>query len=131
MATNRPFDFGDRDYLDNLNDLFNTGVPRLRVNPLDPDSAGVAVSADRQLVFEDNGGVGDVIASCTLTFHTSCLSDGWGVFIHVLTGTATLNVASAGAAFLGGGTSKTVTAGNSAFISSDGIGFRIFRMVSA
>lgn len=131
MATTRPFDYGSRDYLDRLNELFNSGIPRVRATPTDPNSAPVNVSADRQMVFEDNGCMADVTATCSITFNVSCLVDGWGVFIHVLTGTATINVSTAGAAFLGGGTSKTVTAGNSAWISSNGIGFRILRMVSA
>lgn len=131
MASSRPFDYGDRDYIDNLNDLFNTGVPKIRADSADPESAGVDISADRQLVFDDNGTIADVTGSCTLTFNVSTLQDGWGMFVHVLTGTATINVSTSGALFRDGASSKTITAGNSAFISSDGVGYRIFRMPSA
>lgn len=130
MAT-RPFEYGDRNYIDDLNDLFNTGVPKIRQDPEDPESSGVDISSDRQLVFDDNGTVADVTASCTLTFNVSTLQDGWGMFVHVLAGTATINVSTSGALFRDGASSKTITSGNSAFISSDGVGYRIFRMPSA
>jgi hypothetical protein len=129
-TTQRPFDYGKTDYLDRLNDLMSGGMPRLRADPNDPASAGVDISADRRLVFNDTGCIGDVIASCSFTFDPSTLADGWGVFIHVVTGTATINVAASGGAYLVGGTSKTITAGNSAYISSNGVGYRILRMVS-
>lgn len=131
MATQRPFDYGTRDYLDRLNDLYNGGMPRLRADPNDPTSAGVPVSADRQLVFNDTDCVADVLATCNLTFNASCLADGWLVFVHVVAGTATLNVAMAGAAFVDGPTSKTILAGNAAIISCNGTGFRIWRLGSA
>lgn len=130
MATNRPFNFGDRNYLDDLNDLANSGIPRVRADPTDPDSAAVNVSADRQMTFDDNGYIADVTASCTISFNSSCLSDGWSMFVHVVTGTLTLSATPAGTTFVGGVATKSVTAGNAALISCNGTTFRIFRMTA-
>jgi hypothetical protein len=134
MATAaRPFDYGRRDYIDRMNDLFNSGIPRVRTDPLDPDSAGVDVTANRQMRLGDNGCCADVKATCTISFHTECVLDGFSVFINVISGTATINaVAAAGVAFVDAGapTTKTISAGNAAIISSNGTGFRIFRMVA-
>lgn len=130
MATQRPFAPGKRNYLDMLNDLYNVGMPRLRADPLDPESAGVFITADRELRFEDNGGVADVQNSVNFTFDESCMQDGWAVFINVRAGTATINVGSAGATFQDGLNSKTVTVNNAALVSFDGVNFRIFRLAS-
>lgn len=127
MATNRPFEYGGQDYLDRLNDLFNMGMPRVRTDPDDPESAGTTVLVDRVLKEGDNGCVADCMASVTLTFDETCLLDGWGMFVYAISGTTTISTASVGATFVGGSDSKTVTAGNAAFISCDGVSFRIFR----
>jgi hypothetical protein len=129
MAT-RPFEYGRRDYISRLNDIYNSGLPRVRADPADPDSPGVDVSASRQMRLGDNGCIVDVRASCTITFHAECLVDGFSIFVNAIAGTATINpVAAGGVTFVDGtATNKTITAGNAAIISSNGIGFRIFRM---
>ena len=130
MATRRTFYPGQRDFLDRLNDLANVGMPRLLADPLDADSGGVFITADRELVFDDNGGVADVQNSVNLTFDPSTMQEGWSVFINVRAGTATVNVGSAGGAYQDGLTSKTIAANNGAIVSFDGVAFRIFRFAT-
>jgi hypothetical protein len=133
MAT-RPFEYGKKDYIDRMNDLYETGLPRVRLDPDDPDSAPTDITASRQMRLGDNGCVCDCKGSgITITFHPECLVDGWSVFLNVYTpgGTVTINpVAAAGVAFVDGSTTKTLTINNAALISSNGTGFRIFRMTA-
>jgi len=133
MATSRPFEYGKKDYIDRLNDIYTSGMSRVRADPLDPDSGGVDVTASRQMRLGDNGCCCDVRASATISFHPECLVDGFSIVVNAIVGTATINaVASAGVTWVDGTTAnKTVTVGNAAIISSNGIGFRIFRMSAA
>lgn len=124
MAT---FNYGDDDYLAKLNDLASIGMPRMLQDRQDPDSVPGPILVDRHLYFEDNGQVADVTASMTFTFDVGCVQDGWAFFVHVKTGTATINLAPLGITFMDGVASKTVTAGNAAIISCNGSQFRIFR----
>jgi hypothetical protein len=133
-TTLRPFDYGMKNYIDRLNDLYNTGVPRVRTDPADPDTPGTDVTASRQMRLADNGCCADCRgATITITFHPECLVDGFSMLINAVSGgSVTMSVAGVGFFIDGAGTqtSKTIAVGNAAIISSDGIGFRIFRMAS-
>jgi hypothetical protein len=135
MATsNRPFDYGRKDYIDKLNNLYNTGIPRVRTDPANPDAAGTDVTASRQMKLGDNGCCVDCRGTgITISFAAECLVDGFAVTINAVSGgSVTISTASLGVNFLDGATSsKTMSVGNAAIISSDGIGFRIFRMTAA
>lgn len=134
MATNRPFDYGKKDYIDRLNDLYNTGLPRVRSDPTNIDSAGTDVTASRQMRLGDNGCCADCRGTTiTISFHPECVVDGFSMLINnVSGGSITISTTSAGALFIDSGTAtKTMAVGNCAMISSDGIGFRIMRMQSA
>jgi len=134
MATNRPFDYGKKDYIDRMNDLYNTGIPRVRTDPANPDAAGTDVTASRQMRLGDNGCCCDVRGTgVVITFHAECLVDGFSVIVNAISGASvSISVASLGVAFIDGvATTKSIAVGNAAIISSDGIGFRIFRMTSA
>lgn len=131
-TTLRPFDYGMKNYIDRLNDLYNTGVPRVRTDSADPDSPGSDVTVSRQMRLADNGCCADCRgATITITFHPECLVDGFSMIIYAVSGgVVTVSVAGV-ATFIdttGTSTSKTISLGNAAIISSDGIGFRIFRM---
>jgi hypothetical protein len=134
MATSlRPFDYGKKDYIDRLNDLYTQGMTRVRTSALDPDAPGTDVTASRQMRLGDNGCCADVRASnVVFTLHAECLVDGFSFVINVVTGSASVNVAGIGFFTDSGGTptSKSISVGNAAIISSDGIGFRIFRMTA-
>lgn len=126
----RPFKPGVRNLSDMLNDLYNVGIPRIRLDPLDEESDGTNLTVDRQLRFEDNGVIADVLNSLNLTFAVSTLQDGWAIWINVRAGTATINVSGSGALFQDGTPSKTITANNGALISCTGTAFRIFRFAT-
>ena len=132
MATNRPFEYGRKDYIDRLNDLVNAGMTKVRSNPLDPDSAGVDVTASRQMKLGDNGCCADCRgAGIVITFAPECLLDGFSVCVNCISGGVTVNLVGLTNVFFldtAAVTTKSVTPGNAAIISSDGIGFRIFRM---
>lgn len=133
-SANRPFEFGRKDYIDKLNDLYNAGIPRVRTDPTNPDAATTDVTASRQMKLGDNGCVVDVRGtSISITFAAECLIDGYSVIINSVSGgSVTVSTASLGVNFLDAAVStKSITVGNAAIISSDGIGFRIFRMVAA
>lgn len=131
MATDRPFDYGKRNYMDMLNDLYNMGMPRVRVDPDDPESAPTDVIVARQMQMGDNGCVADVRAAVAITFAPECVADGFSVFINVVTGTATIHAnAYSGTTFQDGVVTKTLNAGQAALISSDGTNFRIFRFTA-
>lgn len=131
MATSRPFEYGKKDYIDRLNDLYTMGMPKVRSNPLDPDSPGVDVTASRQMRLGDNGCCADCRAALTITFHPECLVDGFSVIINAVSGgSVVMNVSGAGLFIDSGGTTKTIAIGAAAIISSDGVGFRIFRIPS-
>jgi hypothetical protein len=136
MATARPFDYGRRDYIDRMNDLYNSGLPRVRSDPADPDSPAVDVTASRQMRLGDNGCCADCRgATITISFHPECLVDGFSVFVNVVSGsTVSVNpVATGGVTWVDATNStapKSIAVGNAAIISSNGIGFRIFRMTA-
>jgi hypothetical protein len=131
MATAlRPFDYGKKDYIDRLNDLVNSGMTRVRTSASDPDAPGTDVTASRQMRLGDNGCCADVRGSGVIfTLHAECLVDGFSFLVNVVSGSASVNVAGIGL-FLDGTNTKAVSVGNAAIISSDGIGFRIFRMTA-
>jgi len=132
MATNRPFEYGRKDYIDRLNDLHNTGIPRVRADPSNLDTTGTDVTANRQIRLGDNGCCADVRGTVTMTVHPECIVDGFSMIVNAVSGTTTINVAAVGFFIDGAGTvtQKTIAAGNAAILSSDGIGFRMFRMTS-
>jgi hypothetical protein len=133
MATARPFDYGKKDYIDRLNDLYNSGIPKVRTSATDPDAPGTDVTASRQMRLGDNGCCADCKgAGIVITFNADCLLDGFSVCINAVSGgSVTINpVVQAGVTFQDGTTSKTIAVGNAAIISSDGVGFRIFRMTA-
>jgi len=114
MATLPPFTHDQEDYIDRLNDLIYTFTPR---------KGGANVTANTQLVLADNGSMIDCTAALTLTMGVSTLVDGWMVFVNAISGgTVTIT-----APFVDGTSSKTVTVGNGAIISCNGVSYRIFR----
>lgn len=133
MATTRPFEYGKKDYIDRLNDLYNSGIPKVRTSALDPDAPGTDVTASRQMRLGDNGCCADCKAGgITISFHSECLIDGFSVCINAVSGgTVTVDPAALpGVKFMDGTTTKAITVGNAAIISSDGVAFRIFRMTA-
>jgi hypothetical protein len=134
VTANRPFDYGKKDYIDRLNDLYSSGIPKVRTDATNPDAPGTDVTASRQMKLGDNGCCADCKGgSITITFHPECVIDGFSVCIYAVSGgTVTVNVAAyAGVTFIADGlVSKSIAVGNAAIISCDGIGFRIFRMTA-
>lgn len=113
MPAPRPFKYGDKDYLQRLNDMLNVLMP----------AVPGPVNANRAVTFDDNGQIIDCSAALTLTPDATTLVDGFNCVVNANSGgTVTIT-----APFIDNTASKTITVGNGALITCNGVKYRIAR----